>query len=397
MPIGRVCRVRVRRMIVSSERRLQMYNRWLVDSRRGTSASHRPRVPTDVDIDRAIAEVEWAHDHGLKGVNFPALRGGEILEYNNPAWDPFWAVCEERNLPLVTRRRRRHRQVRRRRGDGDHVVRVGQLLFARRGVVASSRACRTVPAVEARDHRDAGQVVSGPGRRARRDPEHVLDATEMNATLLTKRCRPPSEYRSGHILGASFASAVRRHSRPSGTGYESQLLGFRLPARRRHVRLPGPRHDAVGDAARPAQHVLQHPAGAHAPHDRRERHRRVRPRSPGARRDRRGRSAHRRMDELGTPMETVPEGRGPPPCSAADSGGVDVTADVARIAAQLKPRSTPAGDAQAVCESYLHEVELRHFPRSLPTEWSTAPPEGCVGTESSGGEHALPTYTRVWR
>ena len=44
-----------------------------------------------------VAEVEWAHEHGLKGVNFPALRDGELLEYNNRAWDPFWSVCEERS------------------------------------------------------------------------------------------------------------------------------------------------------------------------------------------------------------------------------------------------------------------------------------------------------------
>ena len=82
---------------------LQIYNRWLVDF-----VAHAPQRHIGLaylpmwDIDQAVAEVEWAQQHGLKGVNFPALRGGEILEYNNPAWDPFWAVCQERNLPLVT-------------------------------------------------------------------------------------------------------------------------------------------------------------------------------------------------------------------------------------------------------------------------------------------------------
>ena len=100
------------------------------------------------DIDQAIAEVEWAHDHGLKGVNFPALRGGEILEYNNPAWDPFWAVCEERNLPLVTHVGAAGTVKYEGAGaDRDHVVRVGQLLFAPRGVVARLLGrVRTVPA-----------------------------------------------------------------------------------------------------------------------------------------------------------------------------------------------------------------------------------------------------------
>ena len=80
-----------------------MYNRWLVDFVAQAPDRHIGLAYLPMwDIDRAIAELEWAHDHGLKGVNFPALRDGELLEYNDPAWDPFWAVCEERKLPLVT-------------------------------------------------------------------------------------------------------------------------------------------------------------------------------------------------------------------------------------------------------------------------------------------------------
>ena len=64
---------------------LQIYNRWLADF--VTQAPHRhvglAYVPMG-DIDEAIAQVEWAHDHGLKGVNFPAFIDGEVLEYNNP-------------------------------------------------------------------------------------------------------------------------------------------------------------------------------------------------------------------------------------------------------------------------------------------------------------------------
>ena len=30
------------------------------------------------DVERAVAEVQWAHESGLNGVNFPAMRDGEL-------------------------------------------------------------------------------------------------------------------------------------------------------------------------------------------------------------------------------------------------------------------------------------------------------------------------------
>ena len=54
------------------------------------------------DVDAAVAEVEWAHEAGLRGVNFPAMRDGELPEYNRSVWEPLWAVCEDLGMPLVT-------------------------------------------------------------------------------------------------------------------------------------------------------------------------------------------------------------------------------------------------------------------------------------------------------
>jgi predicted TIM-barrel fold metal-dependent hydrolase len=80
-----------------------IYNRWLADF--VSAAPHRhiglAYLPM-WDIDAAIAEVEWAHDAGLKGVNFPAMRDGDLPEYNRKRWEPFWQACEERRMPLVT-------------------------------------------------------------------------------------------------------------------------------------------------------------------------------------------------------------------------------------------------------------------------------------------------------
>jgi predicted TIM-barrel fold metal-dependent hydrolase len=80
-----------------------IYNRWLADfvsqaPHRHVGLAYRPMW----DVDAAVAEVEWAHEAGLRGVNFPAMRDGELPEYNDPQWEPLWAICEERQMPLVT-------------------------------------------------------------------------------------------------------------------------------------------------------------------------------------------------------------------------------------------------------------------------------------------------------
>jgi predicted TIM-barrel fold metal-dependent hydrolase len=79
----------------------RMYNRWLADfcsvePERHVGLAHLPMW----DIDAAIREVELAAEIGLKGVNFPGPRP-EITPYEDPAWDPFWAVCAERGMVLA--------------------------------------------------------------------------------------------------------------------------------------------------------------------------------------------------------------------------------------------------------------------------------------------------------
>jgi predicted TIM-barrel fold metal-dependent hydrolase len=82
---------------------MQIYNRWLADF--VAQAPHRhvglAQLPM-WDVDAAVAEVAWAHDAGLRGVNFPAMRDGELPEYNRKIWEPLWHACEERAVPLVT-------------------------------------------------------------------------------------------------------------------------------------------------------------------------------------------------------------------------------------------------------------------------------------------------------
>lgn len=80
-----------------------MYNRWLADfvsaaPERFIGLAYLPMW----DVDAAVAELRWAHSVGLRGVNFPPPSRAGHLEYNHPAWEPFWAACEELNMALHT-------------------------------------------------------------------------------------------------------------------------------------------------------------------------------------------------------------------------------------------------------------------------------------------------------
>jgi predicted TIM-barrel fold metal-dependent hydrolase len=75
------------------------YNEWL-----GEFCAAAPRrvvgnalVPT-VDVDAAIAEVVHGEEVGLRGVLVPGRP--PIGHYAEPRFDPLWATCEERELPV---------------------------------------------------------------------------------------------------------------------------------------------------------------------------------------------------------------------------------------------------------------------------------------------------------
>ena len=206
---------------------LQIYNRWLADF--VTQAPHRhvglAYVPMG-DIDEAIAQVEWAHDHGLKGVNFPAFIDGEVLEYNNPAWDPLWAVCEERRMPLVT-----------------HVGAAGKAKYDGPEMAA----IRAVETGTFYSHRAVWWLIFGGVFERFPALKHVITETpgnwfpglsleldaiwdmfstqkEMNAAFYDKVPRKPSEYMNRNLFfGASFASPYEAEQAVLH-GFQSQLM-----------------------------------------------------------------------------------------------------------------------------------------------------------------------------
>jgi predicted TIM-barrel fold metal-dependent hydrolase len=81
----------------------RIYNQWLADfvslePERHVGLMYLPMW----DIDAATRELEWAAAAGLRGVNFPPPSRAGHLEYNHPAWDPFWSACEHHGVALHT-------------------------------------------------------------------------------------------------------------------------------------------------------------------------------------------------------------------------------------------------------------------------------------------------------
>jgi len=81
---------------------MHLYNQWLVDvcaqaPDRHVGLAHLPLW----DIEASIAELRWAREVGLRGINFPAPRPW-LRPYNDPEWEPFWAAAEEMAFPLTT-------------------------------------------------------------------------------------------------------------------------------------------------------------------------------------------------------------------------------------------------------------------------------------------------------
>ena len=87
---------------------VRIYNRWLADFVSQAPARHFgiAHIPIS-DPEACVREVEWAAENGLSGINLPAPRG-DFPMYNDPVWEPLWAVCAgDRAVAQHPRRRRR--------------------------------------------------------------------------------------------------------------------------------------------------------------------------------------------------------------------------------------------------------------------------------------------------
>jgi predicted TIM-barrel fold metal-dependent hydrolase len=77
---------------------LRAHNRWLADW--CAQVPERRAGVAQVflnDVDLAVEEAKWAHEHGLRGgIMIPAIPDdSDIAPLYSPAYDPLWKVCEE--------------------------------------------------------------------------------------------------------------------------------------------------------------------------------------------------------------------------------------------------------------------------------------------------------------
>jgi predicted TIM-barrel fold metal-dependent hydrolase len=75
------------------------HNRWIAEFCAAAPARRigLAIVPMLYDVDAAVREVVWAHEHGLQGILIPALTG-DHAPYNHPKYYPVWRACEERGM-----------------------------------------------------------------------------------------------------------------------------------------------------------------------------------------------------------------------------------------------------------------------------------------------------------
>jgi predicted TIM-barrel fold metal-dependent hydrolase len=188
-----------------------IYNLWLADfvaqaPNRHVGLAYLPLW----DVKQAITVLHWAREAGLKGVNFPAMRDGELPEYNRRVWEPFWSEVEELDMPLVTHV-----------GSGTNASYTGLESIALIQLESAALSQRAVPwmifAGVFERHPGLKLVITEtPGNwlpamaaelDAIRDFYAFKPDQPLNRALLQQVPRPPSEYMARNIfLGASFAS-----------------------------------------------------------------------------------------------------------------------------------------------------------------------------------------------
>jgi predicted TIM-barrel fold metal-dependent hydrolase len=80
---------------------VQAHNRWMVDF--VAQAPDRRAGIVQVylaDVDAAVREVRWAKERGFAGVLIPSDSHTRLINLYERRLDPFWAVCEELDMPV---------------------------------------------------------------------------------------------------------------------------------------------------------------------------------------------------------------------------------------------------------------------------------------------------------
>jgi predicted TIM-barrel fold metal-dependent hydrolase len=206
-----------------------IYNRWLADFVSQSPQRHIGLAYLPLwNMDEAIAQLRWAHESGLRGVNFPAMRDGELPEYNRRHWEPLWSACEELGMPLVTHVGGGTNA----RYSGLEAVALMQIESA--GFLSQRAVWWMIFAGVFERHPDLKLVITEtpgnwfPTKAAELDALYAFYQFKgdepLNKALLTQVPRRPSEYMADNVyLGASFASPYEVEQAIEN-GFASQLM-----------------------------------------------------------------------------------------------------------------------------------------------------------------------------
>jgi len=82
---------------------IRAHNRWLADFCAEYPEQRAGQAQIFLnDVDDAVADIVWAHEHGLKGVLLPGAAPDTpwIEPLFSPVYDPIWQVCQDLDMPL---------------------------------------------------------------------------------------------------------------------------------------------------------------------------------------------------------------------------------------------------------------------------------------------------------
>ncbi len=198
---------------------LHAYVRWLADFCAAAPGRRAGCMPIDFhDMDRAVAEVAWAREHGISGgVMLPAMSVTSRLPgYADEYYDPFWSACEEHQMVVTPAHRR---------------VRVGHRhqVPLRRGARRHARSVRGVrlhpPAALVHDPRRCLRPSPGPQGRGHGERRAVAALAHPRHGVLLRHARR----RAGPLVPQDAAPRLLREARVARRLADEALRGRDAP------------------------------------------------------------------------------------------------------------------------------------------------------------------------
>jgi predicted TIM-barrel fold metal-dependent hydrolase len=217
---------------------MRIYNRWLAAYCAASPNRRAGLVQLPLwDLNASLAELDFAAEVGLKGVNFPAPRSW-LTPYNDAFWEPLWAKAAAHELPLTTHA-----------GAGDPSVFNGPELTALMSIESggwfSRRAAHLLIFAGVFERHPSLRLVltEQPGtwwRYTNQELDSVHIANSGNPLLRQRVPRRPSKYLATNVfIGASFLSRDEALDAVDGDYVDRLMWGADYPHMEGTFQYPG--------------------------------------------------------------------------------------------------------------------------------------------------------------